>query len=279
MPHAVEKTCRDFVVKWSQKSGGGGGGVRQHIGALGATRAHFGAFMPDSLASSPPPSPTAGAGAPKREARQTPEKDAQQCSRRKVRLSREYVLIWLLQQRLRAVSWPHQHAATARPQRGSSQAMMVALTRRPLSSACHTRFMCSAHAVLCLVPPAVDLHEALGRCVCVRDGLAAYVCDLRICHTSADPVELLPGGWRDVAFPRWLHVQSCSMWLMLVVASAACVYETGSLLLFAHVALLLLSLSFYLAGLARRRFPSVASCSKLLDVAFVAHYSLLHQLL
>ena len=125
--------------------------------------------------------------------------------------------------------------------------------------------------------PLICMKLLVGVCACETGLLLMFA--ICVCHTSADPVELLPRGWRDVAFARWLHVQSCSMWFMLVVASAACVYETGSLLLFAHVALLLLSLSFYLAGLARRRFPSVASCSKLLDVAFVAHYSLLHQLL
>ena len=64
---------------------------------------------------------------------------------------------------------------------------------------------------------------------------------------------------------------------VLVVASAACVYETGLLLLFAHVALLLLPLSLFLGVRAPLRFPSVALPlgSKLLDVA---HCSLLHQL-
>ena len=62
-----------------------------------------------------------------------------------------------------------------------------------------------------------------------------------------------------------------------VVASAACVYETGLLLLFAHVAFLLLPLSLFLGVRAPLRFPSVALPlgSKLLDVA---HFSWLHQL-
>ena len=58
---------------------------------------------------------------------------------------------------------------------------------------------------------------------------------------AAASVELLPQGWRAVAFPRWLHVQSCSTWLIVilmymaemswfVVASAARVHETGLLL-------------------------------------------------
>ena len=57
------------------------------------------------------------------------------------------------------------HAATARPRHGSSQAF-ITLTRRPLSvsRALHVLGSC----VLCLAPPAVDLLEALGRCVCTR---------------------------------------------------------------------------------------------------------------
>ena len=102
---------------------------------LCANPAHFGAYMPDDLASSPP-SPTAGAGAQKRsKAKQTPETDAQQRSRRKARqsTSREHELIWLLQQRLRAVSWPHSHAAT--PQR-VTRASCAQHLRYVLGAAC-----------------------------------------------------------------------------------------------------------------------------------------------
>ena len=78
-----------------------------------------------------------------------------------------------------------------------------------MSRALHVLSSC----ILCLAPLAVDVLEALGRCVrtqrCVRDGLAASVC---VCLTSAASVELLPRGWRAVAFPRWLHVLSCSTW-------------------------------------------------------------------
>ena len=48
--------------------------------------------------------------------------------------------------------------------------------------------------------------------VCVRDGLAASVC---VCRTSTASVELLPRGWRAVAFPRWLHDKCCSTWLIV----------------------------------------------------------------
>ena len=91
------------------------------------------------------------------------------------------------------------HAATAWPRHGSCQTL-ITLTRRPLSvpRALHELSSC----VLCSAPPAVDLLEALDRCVCVRDGLAASVCVYR---TSAASVELLPRGSRVVASPRSLH--------------------------------------------------------------------------
>ena len=70
--------------------------------------------------------------------------------------------------------------------------------------------------------------------VCVRDGLAASVCVYR---TSAASVELRPRGWRAVAFPCWLHLfvieavrRGSLSFSWFVVASAACVYETGLLL-------------------------------------------------
>ena len=74
---------------------------------------------------------------------------------------------------------------------------MITLMRRPLSvsRALHVLSSC----VLCLAPPAVNLLEALMVGVCVRDGLASSVCLRR---TSASSVELLPRGWRAVAFPR-----------------------------------------------------------------------------
>ena len=126
-------------------------------------------------------------------------------------------MIWLLQQRLRAVSWPHCGACaaccshTARPRHGSCQTL-ITLTRRSLSvsRALHVLSSC----VLCLAPPAVDLLEALGRRVCTRR-LAFYL--LRIYRTSAASVELIPRDWRAIAFPRWRHVQSCSKWLISTV--------------------------------------------------------------
>jgi len=101
--------------------------------------------------------------------RPSPETDAAQ---RRVRQSiREYVLIWLLQQRLRAVSGPHWRLRCMQPLHGHGMAhgscqTLITLTRRPLSvsRALHVLSSC----VLCLAPPAVDLLEALDRCVCTR---------------------------------------------------------------------------------------------------------------
>jgi len=56
--------------------------------------------MPDTLASTPP-SPTAGAQ--KRKAEEPLQADTEHRSRRRAGQGREYELIWLLQQRLRAV--------------------------------------------------------------------------------------------------------------------------------------------------------------------------------
>ena len=105
------------------------------------------------------------------------------------------------------------HAATARPRHGSFQTL-VTLTRRSLSMsrALHVLSSC----VLCLAPPAVSLLEKLLNLmgVCVQGGLAASVCVYR---TSAASAELLPRGWGAIAFPRWLHVQSCSKRLLVVI--------------------------------------------------------------
>ena len=59
--------------------------------------------------------------------------------------------------------------------------------------------------LLFIVASAASVYET-------RDGLASSVCT---CRTFAASVELLPRGWRAVAFPRWLHVLSCSTWLIV----------------------------------------------------------------
>ena len=62
--------------------------------------------------------------------------------------------------------------------------------------------------------------------LCVRGGLASSVC---ICRTSAASVEPLPRGWRAVAFPRWLHILSCSTWLIVRCCINSCVLASGLL--------------------------------------------------
>ena len=57
--------------------------------------------------------------------------------------------------------------------------------------------------------------------VCVRDGLAAFVC---VCRTSAAFVaELLPRGWRTIAFPR-CSLASCSKLLDVAHSIVRCCY-------------------------------------------------------
>ena len=56
---------------------------------------------------------------------------------------------------------------------------MIALTRRPLSSACHARSACSAFAFCARRRlPLICLKLLVG--VCVRGGLAASVCVCRL---------------------------------------------------------------------------------------------------
>jgi len=151
-------------IKWNAKKCGADIIVVRHEEPLPDSRT-------DISGSSCPPSPTTGAGAQKPKVRQSPETDA--ARRRARQIIREYELIWLLQQRLRAVcsvlasslALALHAAATARPRHGSCQTL-VTLTRRPLSvsRALHVLSSC----VLCLAPPAVDLLKALDRCVCTR---------------------------------------------------------------------------------------------------------------
>ena len=128
------------------------------------------------------------------------EAETQQRSRRRARQSiREYALIWLLQQRLHAVSWPHWRLRCMQPALHGHGMGVV----RPWSllrgdpSACHARFMCSETAFCAWRRlPLICLKLLVS--VCVRDGLLS-ICVYR---TSAASVELIPRGWRAVAFPR-----------------------------------------------------------------------------
>ena len=113
-----------------------------------------------------------------------PRSRAQQtdAARRRARQGiREYELIWLLQQRLRAVSWPHwrlrcmlQPHCTATAWELSDLDHSHAATPQRV-----TRASCAQLLRSDLAPPAVDLLEALGRCVCTRR--ACCFC-LRISH-------------------------------------------------------------------------------------------------
>ena len=92
-------------------------------------------------------------------------------------------------------------------------------------------------------------HETLVG-VCVQDGFAPSI---SVCRTSAASVELLPRGWRTIAFLHWLHAQSCSTWLILILIARCCfgawllcVRDGLAALLFANVALLLFPLSSFL---------------------------------
>ena len=118
------------------------------------------------------------------------------------------------------------HAATAEPRHGTCQAL-ITLTRRPLSvsRAHHVLSSC----VLCAWRrlPLIGLKLLVG--VRVRDGLAASVCARR---TSDASFELLPRGWRAVAF--WLHVLAARRGSLFVVASAACALASLALIVILH---------------------------------------------
>ena len=112
------------------------------------------------------------------------------------------------------------------------------------------------------VPPAVDLLEALGPCVCMRRACC-------FCYYFAYIALLL------LPLSFFLGVGASSLYLagfmfkaarrgslsLFVVASAACVYETGLLLLFItyyYCACRTSAASVSLFLGVRRRFPSVA---------------------
>ena len=107
--------------------------------------------------------------------------------------------------------------------------------------------------------PLICLKLFVG--VCARDGLAAFVC---VCRTSAAFVaELLPRGWRTIAFPRCslascsklldvAHSHGSSLLRWLVCTRRACLF----CLRMSHFCCFRGAAS---SGLARRCFPSLAS--------------------
>jgi len=173
---------------------------------------HLGAIMPTTLGKTTPPGRTSPDQA--KEQTDAPRRSARQSIR-------EYELIWLLQQRLRAVSWPHWRLRCMQPSlltHGMGVVRPWSLSHGDIS-ACHARFMCSAPA-FCAWRRLRWIYWKLLIGVCVRDGLAASVwCVYR---TSVASVELRPRGWRAVAFPRWLHVQNCSTWLIVILIVRCC---------------------------------------------------------
>ena len=173
------------------------------------------------------------------------------------------------------------HATTARPRHGSCQTL-ITLTRRPLSvsRALHVLSSCVLCAwrrlpLICWKLLMVDL------CVCTRRACCLTV---SVHRTSAASVELFPRGWRAVAFPRWLHVHSCSTWLIVIlmdmaemswfaVASAARVHETG-LLLVCACRTSAASVEPLPRGSRAVAFPRwLRMNSKLLDVARIVRFS------
>ena len=62
---------------------------------------------------------------------------------------------------------------------------------------------------------------------CVYETGLLLVC---ACRTSPASVEPLPRGSRAVAFPRWLHVLSCSTWLIVPCCIDSCVLASLELI-------------------------------------------------
>ena len=62
---------------------------------------------------------------------------------------------------------------------------------------------------------------------CVYEAGLLLVC---ACRTSAASVEPLPRGSRAVAFPLWLHVLSCSRWLIVRCCINFCVWASLALI-------------------------------------------------
>ena len=162
---------------------------------------------------------------------------------------------------------------------------MINLTRRPLSV---SRALHACAQLLLLRSDFCAWRRLLLICwkllidVCVRVGLAASVCVYR---TSAASVELRPRGWRAVALPCWQlgiiikAVRRGSLsFSLFVVASAACVYEAG-LLLVCACRTSAASVGPLPRGSRAVAFPlwlQVLSCSTWLIL--IVRCSLLHQL-
>ena len=125
--------------------------------------------------------------------------------------------------------------------------------------------------VLCLAPPAVDLLEALGRCVCMRRACCFFFVYIALLLLPLSFVlgvgapSLSLGGFSFVI--KAVRRGSLSFSLF-VIASAACVYETGLLLVCAcrTTAASVEPLSRGSRAVAFPRWLQVLSCSTWLIV-------------
>jgi len=125
---------------------------------------------------------------------------------------------------------------------------LITLTRRSLSvsRALHVLSSC---VLMCLAPPAVDLLEALDLCMCTRRACCFRLRISHFCWLLLPLSFVLRVGVPSLSLAGFMlkAVRRGSLsFSWFVVASAACVHETGLLLLFAYIALLLLPLSFVL---------------------------------
>merc|ERR1711967_171397 len=113
--------------------------------------------------------------------RSSPEQAKEQtdAARRRARQGiREYELIWLLQQRLRAVSWPHWRLRCMLQPHCTATAWELSDLDHPHAATPQrvTRASCAQLLRSDLAPPAVDLLEALGRCVRTRRACCFCFC-------------------------------------------------------------------------------------------------------
>ena len=95
------------------------------------------------------------------------------------------------------------------------QALITLVRHGGDPSAGHARFVCSTPPFFAWRRlPLICLKLFLLRSLCVYETVCCFC--LRMSQFSAT-LDFLPRGWRAVTFPRWLHVQSCSTWLILSI--------------------------------------------------------------
>ena len=92
-------------------------GVRGHFARF-PPASHFGPIMPTTLGKTTPP------GCGLRRTKPRSRRTLLEARRRARQSIREYELIWLLQQRLRAVSWPHWRLRCMQPLHGDGMGVV-----------------------------------------------------------------------------------------------------------------------------------------------------------